>query len=240
MDEKTFDRVEKKYIISSANKKELLKVIKKNMKKDKFHKSGVFNIYFDNDNYDFIIQSIDHPVFKEKLRVRSYYGYDKAFFEIKTKMLGKDYNVGYKRRVLVTHKDYNDFVKKKADFIEIAERRIETKNDLQIAREIDYFIKQYNLKPKILVYYNRESYKGDNNLRITFDTNLKYRNSNLKFTKNKKDKLALKKGDIIMEIKASGSYPMWLVQALSKEHTYPQRFSKIGKIYELLRKEQNV
>ena len=47
MDEKTFDRVEKKYIISSANKKELLKVIKKNMKKDKFHKSGVFNIYFD-------------------------------------------------------------------------------------------------------------------------------------------------------------------------------------------------
>ena len=228
MDEKTFDRVEKKYIISSANKKELLKVIKRNMKKDKFHKSGVFNIYFDNDNYDFIIQSIDHPVFKEKLRVRSYYGYDKAFFEIKTKMLGKDYNVGYKRRVLVTHKDYNDFIKKKADFIEIAERKIETKNDLQIAREIDYFIKQYNLKPKILVYYNRESYKGDNNLRVTFDTNLKYRNSNLKFTKNKKDKLALKKGDIIMEIKASGSYPMWLVQALSKEHTYPQRFSKIG------------
>ena len=240
MDEKTFDRVEKKYIISSANKKELLKVIKRNMKKDKFHKSGVFNIYFDNDNYDFIIQSIDHPVFKEKLRVRSYYGYDKAFFEIKTKMLGKDYNVGYKRRVLVTHKDYNDFIKKKADFIEIAERKIETKNDLQIAREIDYFIKQYNLKPKILVYYNRESYKGDNNLRVTFDTNLKYRNSNLKFTKNKKDKLALKKGDIIMEIKASGSYPMWLVQALSKEHIYPQRFSKIGKIYELLRKEQNV
>ena len=54
MDEKTFDRVEKKYLITSAQKKELLKVIKKNMKKDKFHKSGVFNIYFDNDNYDLL------------------------------------------------------------------------------------------------------------------------------------------------------------------------------------------
>ena len=240
MDEKTFDRVEKKYLITSAQKKELLKVIKKNMKKDKFHKSGVFNIYFDNDNYDFIIKSIDHPVFKEKLRVRSYDGYNKAFFEIKTKLLGKDYNVGYKRRVLVTHKDYNDFIKKKADFIEIAGRKVEAPTDMQIAREIDYFIKQYNLKPKILVYYNRESYKGENNLRITFDSSLKYRNRNLKFTKNKKDKSALKRGELIMEIKARGSYPMWLVHALSKEHAYPQRFSKIGKVYGILRKEQNV
>ena len=240
MDEKTIDRVEKKYLISTVQKKELLKIIRQNMKKDKFHKSGVFNIYFDNDNYDFIIQSIDHPVFKEKLRARSYYGYDKVFFEIKTKMLGKDYNVGHKRRVLVTSKDYNDFIKKKADFLEIASRKIEKKSDLQIAREIEYFIKEYSLKPKILVYYNRESYKGENDLRITFDTNLKYRNRNLKFTKNKKDKLALKKGEVIMEIKAHGSYPMWLVSALSSQHTYPQRFSKIGKIYGILRKEQNV
>lgn len=241
MDEKTFDRVEKKFLITKKQKKKLLSIIKKNMKKDGYYKSGVLNIYFDTDNYDFIIQSIDHPVFKEKLRARSYEGYDKVFFEIKTKMLGKDYNVGYKRRVLVTKKDYNDFVKKKTDFIEIAKRKIETPADVQIAKEIEYFIKQFSLKPKILVYYKRESYKGENRLRITFDTDLKYRNRNLKFTKNSKDKHALTgEKDIIMEVKASGSYPLWLVNTLSKERIYPERFSKIGKVYELLRKEQNV
>ena len=241
MDEKTFDRVEKKFLITEAEKKKLLSTIKKNMKKTEYHRSGVFNIYFDTDGYDFIISSIDHPVFKEKLRARSYEGYDKVFFEIKTKMLGKDYNVGYKRRVLVTKKEYNDIIKKKASVLEIIEQKNASKTDLQIAREVDYFIKQFNLKPKILVYYKRESYRGENNLRITFDSNLKYRNRNLKFTKNAKDKYAFKDNKtVIMEIKASWSYPLWLVRLLAKEQIYPERFSKIGKVYEKLRKEKHV
>lgn len=241
MDEKTFDRVEKKFLITEAQKKKLLSTIKKNMKKTEYHRSGVFNIYFDTDGYDFIISSIDHPVFKEKLRARSYEGYDKVFFEIKTKMLGKDYNVGYKRRVLVTKKEYNDIIKKKASILEIIEQKNASKTDLQIAREVDYFIERYNQKPKILVYYTRESYRGENNLRITFDKNLKYRNRNLKFTKNAKDKYAFKDiKTVIMEIKASWSYPLWLVRLLAKEQIYPERFSKIGKVYEKLRKEKHV
>ena len=68
METKVFDRVEKKYLITSAQKKKLLKTIKKYMQPDGYHKSEVYNIYFDNDNYDLIIQSIDHPDFKEKLR----------------------------------------------------------------------------------------------------------------------------------------------------------------------------
>lgn len=233
MDEKIFDRVEKKYLITSKQKKDILKVINKNMKKDPYFKSGVYNIYFDNDNYDLIIQSIDHPVFKEKLRARSYEGYDKVFFEIKTKMLGKDNNLGYKRRVLITHDDYDDLIKNKTSIVELAGRKIEKGSDLQIAREVDYFIKHFDLKPKILVYYNRESYRGENSLRITFDQNLKYRNSNLSFSKNSKDKTYFKnRNNIIMEIKAQGFLPLWLAKALSSLHVYPQRFSKIGKVYE--------
>ena len=84
MDEKTFDRVEKKFLITKEQKDALMTVINEKMKHDGYFHSGVYNIYFDTDNYDFIIQSIDHPVFKEKLRIRSYEGYDKVFFEIKT------------------------------------------------------------------------------------------------------------------------------------------------------------
>ena len=241
MDEKIFDRVEKKYLLTVSQEKSILKEVKKHIKKDKYHKSGVFNIYFDTENYDLIIQSIDHPIFKEKLRARSYEGYNKVFFEIKTKLLGKDANVGYKRRVLVTHEDYDELVAGRATMVELASRKIEQPSDLQIAKEIDYFIQHFNLKPKILVYYNRESYKDDDGLRITFDHDLKYRNKNLKFVKKSTDKSLLKTDkNIIMEIKAHGVMPLWLVKLLSSEKVYPQRFSKIGKVYEQLKKEENV
>ena len=92
MDIKIFDRVEKKYLITAKQRDEILKVIKTNMKKDGYHKSTVFNIYFDTDNYDLIVKSIEKPEFKEKLRARSYGGYDKVFLEIKTKLRGKDMN----------------------------------------------------------------------------------------------------------------------------------------------------
>ena len=83
------------------------------MKKDNYYKSEVFNIYFDDDSYDLIIQSIDRPFFKEKLRARSYGGYDRVFFEIKTKIKGKDANLGYKRRVMITKEDYKERYYKK-------------------------------------------------------------------------------------------------------------------------------
>ena len=43
-----------------------------------------------------------------------------------------------------------------------------------------------------------------------------------------------------MELKAHGAVPLWLVKKMSELKIYPQRFSKVGKIYEALRKEKNV
>ena len=238
---KVFDRVEKKYLITAEQKKSLLKTIKKNTVKDSYFLSEVLNLYFDNDNFDLIVQSIDRPEFKEKLRARSYGGYDRVFLEIKTKLKGKEANIGYKRRVMITHKDFNDLIKNKAKVVELAKRSIETKHDLQIAKEVDYLIDYFDLKPKILITYDRESYKGEDDLRITFDENLKYRYKNLNFNKGKRDKIYFKdKRNIIMEVKANNAFPIWLVKAMSEEKVYPQQFSKIGKVYEKLRKEKYV
>lgn len=241
MQEKVFDRVEKKYLITSEQKAKLLEPISHYMHPDKYHKSEVYNIYFDNDNYDLIVQSIDHPVFKEKLRARSYAGYDRVFLEIKTKIKGKEYNVGYKRRVMITRDDFSEFVKKRVTLFELAKRSPETKNDLQIAQEVDYLIEHFDLKPKILVRYHRKSYKDDDGLRVTFDEDLKYRDRKLRFVKEKRDKIYFKDNyNIIMEIKAHGTIPLWLVRNMSELKIFPQRFSKIGKIYERIRKEKNV
>lgn len=255
MDEKTFNRVEKKYLLKKSDYDFIIAKVKEQMQEDKYFRSEVYNIYFDTDNYDFIIQSIDHPIFKEKLRARSYGGFDKVFLEIKTKIRGAAYrndflenddldddnNFGYKRRILITHKDFNELIKGKASVELLAGRKIEEKADLQIAKEVDYIIKNFNLKPKILIYYNRESFTGENSLRITFDKNLRFRNQNIRFRRNSKDKNFFKdEKNIIMEIKTNTAMPLWLVKTLSAGHIYPERFSKVGKVYETLRKEQNV
>lgn len=256
MDEKIFDRVEKKYLITKKEQNTILKFVKKNMQKDDYFESEVFNIYFDTDNYDLIVQSIDHPIFKEKLRARSYGGYDKVFLEIKTKILGsayrrdlledddvlKDNNLGYKRRVLLTHTDFDRLINKEAGVEALAAQDIERGSDLQIAREVDYMINHFDLEPKILLYYNRTSYvDNEDGLRITFDTDIHYRNDDLSFNKKPGDLVLLNDSkNIIMEIKVHGAMPLWLVHQLSAAHLYPVQFSKIGKIYELIRKEKNV
>lgn len=234
--EDKFDRIEKKYLITKSDKKALLKLIKQNMAKDSYHKSEVLNIYFDNDNYDLIAGSIDWTDFKEKVRARSYGGFDRVFIEIKTKIRDGEYNPGFKRRVMITHDDFDALVNQQTSLVELSQKSVETRNDLQIAREADYLINYFDLKPKILVIYNRESYKDESGFRITFDENLKYRDKNLSFTKAKRDKIYFKDDhNIIMEIKAHGVIPLWLVKKMSELKIYPQRFSKIGKIYERIK-----
>ena len=239
-DQKTFDRVEKKCLITKEQKEKMLKVIKKKMKKDKYYISDVFNIYFDTDHYDLIIQSIEQPMFKEKLRARSYGGFDKVFFEIKTKLCGKENNVGYKRRVRITKEDYNKMVEEHLPLSSFMENNADGSNDYRVAEEVDYLINYFDLKPKILVFYTRESYQGENGLRITFDEKLKYRTKNVDFSKKRSDKKYFEdEKDIIMEIKAHGAWPLWLAHTMSVERIFPQQFSKVGKIYQKIGKEIN-
>ena len=245
MEEKVFDRVEKKYLLTKDDKKELLRLIKKNMKKDIYYKTQVINLYFDNDNYDLITNSIDWVDFKEKVRARTYEGYDRVFLEVKTKIHTRartdkdetsEENIGYKRRVMITHEDFEKLIKKELPLETLAAQSIETKHDLQIAREIDYLIDYLKLEPKIFITYERQSYKDNHNLRITFDEKLKYRTNNLSLNKEKRDKIYFKGDhDIIMEVKADGVMPLWLVKKLSELKLYPQQFSKIGKVYERIR-----
>lgn len=237
-DQKTFDRIEKKCLITKRQKQRMLEVINENMEKDHYYISDVYNIYFDTDNYDLIIQSIEQPMFKEKLRARSYGGYDKVFFEIKTKLCGKEENVGYKRRVRVTKKDYRKMVRGNLPLSQFMEQNADGPNDYRVAEEVDYLIRLMDLKPKILVFYVRESYQGEDGLRITFDENLKYRTENVNFTKKKSDKNYFEdEKNIIMEIKAHGVLPLWLAHKLSAERIFPQQFSKVGKIYQKIGKE---
>ena len=90
-----FNRYEKKYMLDEHTFRRLLERINDYMEPDKYNLNGQFysicNIYYDTDDNRLIRSSIEKPVYKEKLRMRSYgtpCGEDKVFLEIKKKYNG--------------------------------------------------------------------------------------------------------------------------------------------------------
>lgn len=228
MYENIFKRVEEKYLLTKNQKQLLLEKISPYLKKDEFYESTICNVYFDNQNNDLIINSLEKPIFKEKLRLRSYQVpdlTDEVFLEIKEKYKG----VVGKRRIKMTLKEfYNYYEKQEYD-----------KNN-QIMKEIDYYFRYYELKPAIYIAYDRKSYRGkeDKNLRITIDSNLRSRYEDLKLELGDAGKKYFKEEFYIMEIKTLGAMPLWLVRSLSELKIYPTSFSKYGKIYEKENKQK--
>lgn len=222
-----FRRVEKKYLLSDEDYKLLLKRISNHLEKDLYYKSTICNIYFDNDNNDLIVNSLEKPEFKEKVRLRSY-GIpnlnDYVYLEIK----GKYNGVVYKRRIKLKLLDYYNYL----------DNNILPNN--QIAKEIDYLVKYYNLKPKLFLAYDRLSYydKDNKEFRITFDENIRSRDNDLHLEYGDAGKLYFKDKMHIMEIKTLGALPMWFIKVLSEMNIYPASFSKYGSIYEKNMKEE--
>ncbi len=66
--------------------------------------SPIYNLYFDACDYEFIYHSIEKPMYKEKLRLRSYGPVDgtgKVYLELKKKCNG----VVFKRRVTLSYEE---------------------------------------------------------------------------------------------------------------------------------------
>lgn len=220
MYDKIFKRVEIKYLLDEDEKNNLISLLKPYMEKDHYYKSSITNIYFDNKENELIYTSLDKPVFKEKLRVRTYETPNNngdVFLEIKNKYDGL---VG-KRRVKISLKDYYDLLNNNKDV------------DSQILKEIKYHLDYYKLEPKILIAYDRLSYKGieDDNFRITFDSNLRSRRDDLKLENGSYGELYFDKPHYIMEVKTLDSLPIWFTKLLSELKIYPKSFSKYGSIY---------
>ena len=68
----TFKRYELKYLLNKKEKEEILLAMKPHMKLDDYGRTVIRNIYFDTENFRLIRRSLEKPVYKEKLRIRSY------------------------------------------------------------------------------------------------------------------------------------------------------------------------
>jgi hypothetical protein len=69
------------------------------------------------------------------------------------------------------------------------------------------------------------------NLRITFDTNIRYRTEELSPSGKDRGKTILPSEAVILEVKTGGGMPLWLSRTLDELKIYPGKFSKYGRSY---------
>lgn len=222
MAQEVFRRREEKYVLTPEQQTALLDMIEPYLRKEHYFKGTNCSLYFDTDDWYLLLRSLEKPLYREKVRVRSY-GVpnlnDTVFLEIKKKFK----KIGSKRRVPVKLADLYNYLD--------GHGTLKTDNP-QIEAELDYCFQHYQLKPKLMIIYDRLSYcgKDDATLRVTFDFNVRGRADNLRLEQGDQGRPYFQHGEIVMEVKATHGYPMWFTQALSKLQLYPTSFTKYGRV----------
>lgn len=216
-----FKRYEKKYRLTPAQQRMIIEGMREHMTADEHAAYTICNIYYDTADWSLIRTSLEKPVYKEKLRIRSYgtpTDGGKVFVELKKKYDG----VVYKRRITAPAAGAEPFL-----------AGVGGDAYGQIGREIQWFQSFHRAQPRVFIAYDRLLFAGkeEPELRITFDTNLRWRDTDLD----------LRCGDygapiddadmVLMEIKIPGVCPLWLSRLLSEAEAYPASFSKYGACY---------
>lgn len=228
----TFKRYEVKYILTRRQRDMLLQAMQGHLALDMYGRSTIRNIYFDTDSYRLVRDSIEKPLYKEKLRVRSYQratGDSPVFVEIKKKYD----SVVYKRRVVLPHRLAMDAL----------ENGRPLPDDSQIAREIEAFRAFYGptLKPAMLLCYEREAYApvDGTDFRLTLDENIRWRTGEIDLGGSAMGSPILPADAVLMELKSPGGYPQWMIDFLSANKIYKTSISKYGTAYQQLMTAQN-
>ena len=220
-----FARKEMKYLVPEEKYLPFLADLVKHTAPDPYRTYTVCNVYYDTDIFNLIRMSMDRPLYKEKLRMRSY-GVPSpdtpVYIEIKKKY---DRRV-YKRRETLPYAAACDFF----------DRGIyPAEQDTQIMRELRYALERYKPTPRLFIAYEREAYMGigeERGLRVTFDNGIRYRTQDVSLAAGDHGKPLFDNNDSLLEIKFSGAMPLWLAELLGKHGIRRRSFSKYGRIYE--------
>lgn len=262
-----FQRVEKKYRLSGAQRAALQEALSERMRPDAFGRTRVVSLYLDTPRCELIGRSLEKPPYKEKIRLRAY-GLARGggvpaehpvFFEIKKKYRG----VVYKRRVGMSAAAARAFFEgtpyeEACTLFPLADARLQGESlgvrSVQISREIEAMLSRYGaLAPSFAVSCERTAWKpehaGDADLRVTFDECLEACD-----VRGASPEELLSEGldapsswrplvsaqECVMELKRAGSLPLWLAHALAECGAAPTSFSKYGTAYCLMGLEERV
>ena len=217
-----FKRYENKYLITLEQGAALQGFLPRHMEPDRFGEYLVQNLYYDTENWNVIRASIEKPLYKEKMRLRCYdmpKQEANVFLELKKKHM----DIVYKRRIAIPFQSLS----------RRSVRDIVSGETSQISRELDFYLRSNAVSEKVYISYLRTAFSGteDAGLRVTFDTDVRFRMDDLHFLRPGKGHCILPQDKMLIEIKALGGMPLWMSRALSEYAIYPTAFSKFGVCY---------
>ena len=218
-----FRRREVKYRLTQRQAEELRREMESRMRPDPHGRSVIQSLYLDTPDFLLIRRSMERPLYKEKLRLRSY-GVARADTPVFLELKKKFKKVVYKRRVELPLAEAEDWL-----------RTGETGRDSQIMREIDYCRTIYReLAPRMLLSYRREAFFGreDEDFRMTFDDEIRWRTRELSLSAGIFGRELLGQDTVLLEVKTAGGMPLWLARHLSGKRIYKTSYSKYGTAYQ--------
>ncbi len=234
----TFKRYEIKYAVTETQRQRLIDGMQEYMIRDSHGISQIQSLYFDTPDYLLARRSMEHPLYKEKIRLRSYGQADdhtKVFLELKKKFEG----VVYKRRISM------DMTKAEELMENWSSNRYgvtEVDCNPQILRELEASAARYHkLIPRILLTYRREAFyqRDDHDFRVTLDQEIEWRNVDLSLRDPMIGRPLLKQSYYLMEVKAGGAIPLWFTKLLTELEIRKTSFSKYGTAYQTIFLEHN-
>lgn len=192
------------------------------MEPDQYGKTTIASLYYDTPSYQLIRTSLEKPLFKEKIRLRSY-GQATDESPVYLELKRKAYGIVYKRRVQTTVPLVHKFFSGESDICAPG----------QINREITVFRDFYKtLVPACLIICDRTAYyEPGGDLRLTIDEDPRYRLNDLKLTGSMDGISLLDEGWTILEVKVQDAVPLWLADILSSGNIRKSSFSKYGEAY---------
>jgi hypothetical protein len=208
-------RFELKYLITESEAAAIERYIRPFLPLDKYSKLQrgrqypIVSLYLDSPDLQLCRESLTGLKNRFKLRVRSYTDEPEypRFFEIKRRIN----RVIIKSRGRVMDRDVS---------ILLARRSLPPQGyttDDAALRQFQFYMAGICAGPAILIRYMREAYEStsENRVRVTFDRALCYKVTHeplVRLGGSGWQRNLLTEGNVILEIKFTGSYPAWLIR----------------------------
>lgn len=163
-------RVERKHLISTTKKLELLEKLKEKLVFDEYSIEGRYSVrtlYFDTPDYQDYLDKINHAPVRKGIRMRIYSTNDTSA-KIELKM--KDQEIQNKISLKISKEDARQLQNGQYECL---------KNyDSEVAEKLYAIMTEHNYKPATLILYDRHAFKCPvTKLRVTMDSNLSTSNT---------------------------------------------------------------
>ncbi len=224
---RTFNRYELKYVVRTSRIPTIRAAVAGRLDPDVHAVDGRYvltSLYYDSPDLACFWSKIDGESHRRKVRIRHYERRDRlgiddpVYIEIKQRRN----RTTQKRRVKLAYVQANQLCS--GQRMSLPDER-----DQGVADEVLDMARRYELRPTAITSYQREAWEGswmDRGVRVTFDTDLRSRTSQLDLAARVPGVPLMPPGLAVVEIKVNDRIPRWLVRVVAQLDLQVQTLSK--------------